>query len=460
LIYEPGSFFAPHRDSEKVTGMFATLVVCLPSRHEGGTLLVTHDGQSKVIDFGGKNAEFQIQYAAFYADCQHEITPVTAGYRVCLVYNLAIAKSKRQPAAPNSSQTVTAAANQLSRLFKGKPDLDKIAIPLEHQYTTDGFNPRQLKGADRSRADVLARASEQLGYACHFALLTHYQMAEVDYSTWDFGSSWSRSRYRSYDYDDEEDEEERDDDGEDHSDVEMGEVYEDELWLDHWLDPSGRKPPFGKIHLKKEEILDKTDTKGKYSSQEIHEATGNEGVTMERWYHRAAVVIWPPDRYCRILAGEGPSIAIPALQVMVKGAADPSANPECLALAEQTIANWENGEQAMPGAPSNSTAMLKLLRKIGSADLVNRFIREVLPEDYDGSEGEALKQVIEKLGWKAAASGLKAFFAKQRPERLIAKLAPLAAIFETICCGPPAMTDARCDVCASLADELETAILQ
>ena len=40
LIYEAGSFFAPHRDSEKVDGMFATLVVCLPSRHTGGTLLV------------------------------------------------------------------------------------------------------------------------------------------------------------------------------------------------------------------------------------------------------------------------------------------------------------------------------------------------------------------------------------------------------------------------------------
>ena len=37
LIYEQGSFFIPHRDSEKVDGMFATLVVCLPSRHQGGT---------------------------------------------------------------------------------------------------------------------------------------------------------------------------------------------------------------------------------------------------------------------------------------------------------------------------------------------------------------------------------------------------------------------------------------
>ena len=67
LIYEPGSFFAPHRDTEKMPGMFATLVVGLPSRHEGGTLIVTHDGETKRIDFGGDKAEFGIQYAAFYS---------------------------------------------------------------------------------------------------------------------------------------------------------------------------------------------------------------------------------------------------------------------------------------------------------------------------------------------------------------------------------------------------------
>src|SRR4051812_3182134 len=44
LVYESGSFFAPHRDTEKTKGMFATLVVCLPSRHEGGTLVVEHEG--------------------------------------------------------------------------------------------------------------------------------------------------------------------------------------------------------------------------------------------------------------------------------------------------------------------------------------------------------------------------------------------------------------------------------
>lgn len=118
LVYEKGSFFAPHRDTEKAERMFATLVVCLPSKHEGGTLIVSHDGKTRRIDFGGEASQFQMQFAAFYADCQHEITPVTSGYRVCLVYNLAIAKSKQQPTAPVSGGAIDLVAEALTEDFQ------------------------------------------------------------------------------------------------------------------------------------------------------------------------------------------------------------------------------------------------------------------------------------------------------------------------------------------------------
>ena len=102
LVYEKGSFFAPHRDSEKTRGHVrhpGRLPAVAPRRRNA--LVIEHDGQTKEIDFGGQNAEFKTQYAAFYADCQHKITPVTAGYRVCLIYNLAIA-GKKQPAVPRN----------------------------------------------------------------------------------------------------------------------------------------------------------------------------------------------------------------------------------------------------------------------------------------------------------------------------------------------------------------------
>ena len=96
LLYEKGSFFLPHRDGEKLDRMVATLVIVLPSTYQGGEIVVRHEGQERTIDFANvENALFFNHFAAFYADCEHEIRPVREGYRLCLVYNLTLAKSKK-----------------------------------------------------------------------------------------------------------------------------------------------------------------------------------------------------------------------------------------------------------------------------------------------------------------------------------------------------------------------------
>ena len=47
LLYEPGAHFRAHQDSEKVERMYATLVVCLPSEHLGGEVVLRHGGSTK-----------------------------------------------------------------------------------------------------------------------------------------------------------------------------------------------------------------------------------------------------------------------------------------------------------------------------------------------------------------------------------------------------------------------------
>jgi hypothetical protein len=42
LVYDQGSFFVQHRDTEKLPGMFATLILALPSVSAGGELVVRH----------------------------------------------------------------------------------------------------------------------------------------------------------------------------------------------------------------------------------------------------------------------------------------------------------------------------------------------------------------------------------------------------------------------------------
>ena len=67
--------------------MFATLVLALPSVSEGGTLIVRHKEREARLDLRCEEAS-DVAFAAFYADCIHKVLPVTAGYRLALVYNL------------------------------------------------------------------------------------------------------------------------------------------------------------------------------------------------------------------------------------------------------------------------------------------------------------------------------------------------------------------------------------
>lgn len=146
LIYEKGGFFAPHRDTEKIDRMFATLVVMMPSIYEGGQLVVRHKNEMKTFDFSTENVT-SVHYAAFYCDCEHELKPVTLGFRMCLVYNVAY-KGEMRPLPVDQSQNI----QKISSLFEkwlSNPETPKMAIMLDHSYTQRNLSFQSLKGTDR-----------------------------------------------------------------------------------------------------------------------------------------------------------------------------------------------------------------------------------------------------------------------------------------------------------------------
>src|SRR5690606_5742514 len=79
LVYGPGQFFKPHQDTEKHAGMVATLVLVWPSAHLGGELRVRH-GKNEAR-FASQHLRLDgLRWFAFYADCQHDVSPVTEGW--------------------------------------------------------------------------------------------------------------------------------------------------------------------------------------------------------------------------------------------------------------------------------------------------------------------------------------------------------------------------------------------
>ena len=450
LVYDKGSFFKPHRDTEKIAGMFGTLVVCLPSRHEGGTLILEHDGQTKRIDFGGKDSDFQMRYVGFYADCRHEVTPVKSGYRVCLVYNLASA-GKKQPEVPHRAAAVAEVAKLLKMLLSAPEPLNKLAIPFTHQYTEASFGPKQLKGADRAQADVLIRAAQALDYECYFALLTLHQEGMPAYDgSFGYGSSRGRRRSR-WSYDDYGD----DDESESASpDTEFEEIFEEELTLEHWLDPEGREQSFGAMHFEDDEILGLDDKEGWSYKQEVREATGNEGASMDRWYRQAVLVIWPRERHFDVLAAEGPAPAIPALEKLAAQSKTADDRAACSRVAKAIIENWQGQDRYGIGIRSHSGPMLRVLERIGDEKLAMRFLREVLPKSFNGSEGAALHDLCQCIGWRALTPAIQEFLAHQKPSDYRTHLNQIVTICEHLCCDPPALNKERRAACGLIADEL------
>lgn len=83
MLYEEGGFCKAHRQVENADGVFATLTIFLLSMCQGGQLVLNHGGYKRVYE---PSDSFEASFVAY--GVQSEVTPVTSGYRLALVYSL------------------------------------------------------------------------------------------------------------------------------------------------------------------------------------------------------------------------------------------------------------------------------------------------------------------------------------------------------------------------------------
>ena len=174
LIYETGSFFAAHRDTEKIPNMFATLVVNLPSAHAGGELIVSHAGQSQSYSFADSSL-FEPSFVAFYADCRHEVKPITSGYRLCLVYNLAIANRQQQPVLSERMGPLEEIDRAIQAWVQEPGDKPILTYLLDHSYSEQNLSLANLKHGDFAKASVLLNAAANNGCQAYLCLATYHR---------------------------------------------------------------------------------------------------------------------------------------------------------------------------------------------------------------------------------------------------------------------------------------------
>jgi hypothetical protein len=167
LVYAPGQFFLPHRDSEKAGGMIGTLVVSLPSAFRGGAMMIRHHEEELVVGGSGKH----LTLIAFYADCQHEVRPIRLGYRIGLTYDLLVEAERSSTVSVAEGRE--ALGRSIRRFFatlrplrwhgdrrEGPPD--RLVYLLDHEYTQRGLAWNRLKNADAHRVAALQAVARRL----------------------------------------------------------------------------------------------------------------------------------------------------------------------------------------------------------------------------------------------------------------------------------------------------------
>ncbi len=395
LVYDPRGFFKAHRDTEKAGGMFGTLVVVLPSAHRGGELVIRHAGREVVVDLSSEEFS-ELKFAAFYADCEHEVRPVTEGHRVCLIYNLVQltdAKAEQLLSAPLYPSEIDAATGMLKEAFAAPAAPAKLAWLLEHQYSPAGLSFAGLKGEDAALAKVLRAAAERAGCAVHLGIV-HIEESGPAQPDYEAGYGYGR-RGRGRNYHDEEAEEDAGSDS-----FEVIEVSDASRHIDQWVNERDESVAYGRLPLAEGEVLPAGALDDEApDEQRLMEATGNEGASFERSYHRAALVIWPKERFAGVLIQAGVGAALPHLAERL-AAGDKAA----AAIAEQIIEAWEQpptpwAYRSLAGEPSRAE-MLRLLTQLGNRALLKRFITSVVTGDFDGSEIETLAKALALLGPK------------------------------------------------------------
>lgn len=387
LVYEKGGKFLPHRDSEKAESMFGTLVIVMPSMHEGGELVVRHAGEKQVFACGGPQGICAPYWFAFYADCQHELLPVKSGYRVALIYNL-LRNDGRDAGAmkpPSQARAADAFAKLACRWTDDVSSPNKLVYILDHKYTDAGIGRDSLKGNDEAVAQA-------------FQIAGKVRAVENDGASSEGSSSCGKESKVGID--------KENDIGlfdlvlatithAENADDEYDEVIESDTEVKKCL-------PLGSLPRRLTESMTIHDDENVHeeffldaeADDSDHEGpTGNAGSPVTRWYHRAAIILWPRRLRAYLL---GLTYSLDCLYRALEG------NTEALC-GYKDVADLQKACMSLPSTRWNASSyklMIPLfLRKDISVDACCDFLRTVnlLKTDLSSFVPQ-LSQIIDKHG--------------------------------------------------------------
>jgi len=172
----PGAFSAATVDNRISDKMFGSLVVILPTTHEGGSLVVrqgqrewTFDTAKAMRDNPADNNASMIAaaFVAYFNDVEHEVTTVTSGYRVALTYSLYL-RDPNLSASFLGYKAETTLRETLALLLENPsflPDGGRLGFGLTYGYYSITSTPKDIEKSLKGMDAAIKRVCESLSLA-------------------------------------------------------------------------------------------------------------------------------------------------------------------------------------------------------------------------------------------------------------------------------------------------------
>ncbi len=409
--------------------MFGTLVIQLPSHYSGGELIVYHRSKSECFDFSGAESCADFYYAAFYADCQHEIKPVTKGFRLCLIYNLIYHSVDCCPTPENNEESVSTIVSAMKQWSKDVNSINQhpmIAFLLEHQYCEASLSFESLKNGDRAVADVLTHAQEEESFDMFVANIRVNQ-------NWSASHRYSYCSTHNYFAED---------------------FIDEEFSANNLVDVDDKTIPKIDIdsnYVVPEDFFDDMEP----DEESFEEATGNEGATLDKQYNWAALLFWPSGHRLKNI---GITSSIHLLKQHLNDTIDEHGKSE--------LEIWVKSLIHACGAPENDIlyedyiSLLQIVKKFGKVEMIAELLQVVSMalsnhSDLVGSPSfsNEIIAIGNDHGWNMLAPPLQAIFNK-----LSASSCKIEKYFQFIRAIMQPSSPQR-DLCIGLASSIVSALV-
>jgi len=384
-------------------------------------------------------SEKNLILTAFYADCRHEVQSIKQGYRVVLTYNLIVEGSSTVAEAP-AANLVHAIREFFTRPRparwsgdrNGEHPPDRLVYLLDHEYTQQGLQWSRLKNADGRRAAALRAAATELDCEIFLALADIHETwsCEDEYSSYsDYGDRF---------YGDDADGDERDEEGTagGSSDLALTELLDSDVELRHWVDTGGRSEGVSARVDATELCFTKPSTDFEPFESEHEGYMGNYGNTVEHWYHRAAVVLWPRERTFVIRTKASPRWGIGEIAKALRARNRAAA----ISMAQRLVPFWAHAA-ARTEIPALLGATVKVAAKLGDPNLAATLLQPFALTALTPKAAPGLADLLDSYGLEWCRALLHAWASEESHEPTPTRLSwigsTLPVLCRTLCDGDP-----------------------